>query len=227
MLQETGEKIAVGKIVAAGRNYAAHVKEMGGGQAPGTVFFLKPSTSIVHEGEPIVFPESGDLLHHEVELGVVVAAKCKGISAHDAGRFMLGYFLALDLTLRDLQDEAKRRGHPWSASKGFDCACPVSRVLPLGDPTSLRGLELGLRVNGSPRQRGSTSDMMRTAEELLAAASKLFTLERGDLLLTGTPSGVGPLEPGDAVEAWLGDELRMRFDVVPRGDQGGPAPPRE
>ena len=214
VLRDTGERVEVGKIVAAGKNYAEHVKEMGGGPSSEPVFFLKPSTSIVHEGEPIVFPASGRLLHHEVELGVVVSERCRRIEARDAGRFVLGYLLALDLTLRDLQDEAKKRGHPWSASKGFDCACPVSQVLGFSDFKALRGLELGLCVNGRTRQQGSTSDMIRSTEELLAAASGLFTLERGDVLLTGTPSGVGPLEPGDAVEAWLGEELRIRFDVA-------------
>ena len=214
VLAEKSESIGVGKIVAAGKNYAEHVREMGGPPSSEPVFFLKPSTSIVHEGDPIVFPTSGTLLHHEVELGVVVSAECSRIGPEDAGSFILGYFLALDLTLRDLQNEAKEQGHPWSASKGFDCACPVSRVLPVPDPAALGDLELGLSVNGGTRQRGSTSDMLRSTEELLAAASRLFTLERGDLLLTGTPSGVGPLERGDSVEAWLGDALRMRFEVI-------------
>ena len=215
VLEETGERVADGKIVAAGKNYAEHVKEMGGTPPAEPVFFIKPSTSIIHEGEPIVFPTSGKLLHHEVELGVVVSATCTRVPRDDAGRFVLGYFLALDLTLRDLQNEAKKSGHPWSASKGFDCACPVSRVLPVGDPAALAALELGLSVNGVTRQLGSTSHMIRTTEELLSSASGLFTLERGDLLLTGTPSGVGPVEPGDTVEAWLGDDLSIRFDVVP------------
>jgi 2-keto-4-pentenoate hydratase/2-oxohepta-3-ene-1,7-dioic acid hydratase in catechol pathway len=214
VLAESGERLDVGKIVAAGKNYADHVREMGGPPPSEPVFFLKPSTSIVHEGEPIVFPTSGRLLHHEVELGVVVSTSCSRIGPKDAGDFILGYFLALDLTLRDLQDEAKKKGHPWSASKGFDCACPVSRVLPVPDAAALGNLELGLSVNGEVRQHGSTSHMLRSTEELVAAGSHLFTLERGDLLLTGTPAGVGPLERGDSVEAWLGDALRIRFDVV-------------
>lgn len=214
VLDVGGERVDVGKIVAAGKNYVEHVREMGDAPPSDPVFFLKPSTSIVHEGEPIVFPVSGELLHHEVELGVVLSATCRGIEPGEAGDFVLGYFLALDLTLRDLQSRAKKRGHPWSASKGFDCACPVSRVLPAPDVTALGDLELGLSVNGETRQRGNTADMIRSTEELIAAASRLFTLERGDLLLTGTPSGVGPLERGDMVEAWLGDALRVRFEVT-------------
>jgi 5-carboxymethyl-2-hydroxymuconate isomerase len=132
----------------------------------------------------------------------------------EAARHMLGYLLALDLTLRDLQAEAKEKGHPWSVAKGFDCACPISEVVPLDEPATLADMEIGLSVGGEVRQRGSTADMIWSPGELLSFASGIFTLERGDVILTGTPAGVGPLERGDTVEAWLGDELTLRFDVT-------------
>jgi 2-keto-4-pentenoate hydratase/2-oxohepta-3-ene-1,7-dioic acid hydratase in catechol pathway len=214
IVKGTGEKLPVGKIVAAGQNYADHTREMGASPSKAPMLFLKPSTSILHEGSPIVFPRAGHLLHHEVELGIVIARDCKDVGTGDATSHMLGYLLALDLTLRDLQAEAKRMGHPWSVAKGFDGSCPVSEVVPLGDPAVLTNMEIGLSVDGEVRQRGSTADMIWSPAELLSAASSVFTLERGDVLLTGTPAGVGPLERGSAVEAWLGDVLTIRFDVV-------------
>ena len=213
VVRRTQESIRVGKIIAAGQNYADHTKEMGASPVKEPILFLKPSSSIIHEGQPIVFPRRGKLLHHEVELGVVIGRDSRGVSAADAGASMLGYVLALDLTLRDLQARAKESGHPWSVAKGFDCACPISDVLPLEDPADLLDMEIGLKVDGEIRQHGSTADMLWSPAALVSIASEFFTLERGDVLLTGTPAGVGPLERGNVVEAWLGPELTLRFEV--------------
>lgn len=214
VVRGTGERIPVGKIIAAGQNYADHTKEMGAAPSKAPILFLKPATAIVHEGDPIVFPRAGDLLHHEVELGIVVSKNCKDVPAIEAADCMLGYVLALDLTLRDVQAAAKEKGHPWSVAKGFDCSCPISDVAPLGDPSALTDMEIGLSVDGETRQSGSTADMIWSPAELLSFASGIFTLERGDVVLTGTPAGVGPLERGSVVEAWLGSDLTLRFDVV-------------
>ena len=213
-MKNTGNKIRVGKIVAAGSNYLDHTKEMGSPRPEAPVLFLKPSTSIVHEGEPIVFPRVGKVLHHEVELGLVIGSECRDVPAERVSEHVVGYLLALDLTLRDLQSDAKKLGLPWSTAKGFDCACPVSEALPIEQLTDLRALDLGLDVNGEKRQRGNTRDMLWGPEELVALASRFFTLERGDVILTGTPAGVGPLERCDSVEAWLGNLLSVSFDVV-------------
>jgi len=214
VFEASGERLPVGKIVAAGQNYADHTKEMGMPRPKAPVLFLKPSTSIVHEGEPVVFPGVGTLLHHEVELGLVISERCKDVDVARALDHVGGYLLALDLTLRDLQGDAKKRGLPWATAKGFDCSCPISTATVLTDHAVLGSLELGLKVNSQERQLGNTSDMVWSAEELVSIASSYFTLERGDILLTGTPAGVGPLERGDTIEAWLGDEISIRFDVV-------------
>lgn len=213
-MKNTGDKLRAGKIVAAGSNYLDHAKEMGSPRPDAPVLFLKPSTSIIHEGEPIVFPRVGAVLHHEVELGLLVGRDCTDVAVERAHECVAGYLLALDLTLRDLQSDAKKRGLPWSTAKGFDCACPVSEVLPTEQLATLRALDLGLDVNGEKRQRGNTRDMLWGPEELVAVASRYFTLERGDIVLTGTPAGVGPLERGDSVKAWLGNLLTVSFDVV-------------
>lgn len=213
-MKVTGDVLRVGKIVAAGSNYLDHTKEMGMPRPDSPVLFLKPSSSIIHEGEPIVFPRSGEVLHHEVELGLLIGRDCTDVHVEQAHEYVAGYLLALDLTLRDLQSEAKSRGLPWSTAKGFDCACPVSEVLRIEQLDALRALDLGLDVNGESRQRGSTRDMLWGPDELVAVASRFFTLERGDLILTGTPAGVGPLVRGDSVSAWLGDVLDVSFEVV-------------
>jgi acylpyruvate hydrolase len=214
VLRDTSERVPVGKIVAAGSNYTDHTREMGGSRPDRPVLFLKPSTSIIHEGRPVVVPEYSQLLHHEVELGLVISRECKDAAPDDALDFVLGYLLALDLTLRDLQADAKKRGLPWAVAKGFDGSCPVSEVVPLDDRETLDDLALVLAVNGETRQRGSTGDMIWGPAELVSFASRCFTLERGDIILTGTPAGVGPLVSGDVVEASLGGVLSVRFEVA-------------
>lgn len=213
-LADTGEELAVGKIVAVGANYKAHIIEMGHEMPEAPMIFLKPSTCIIHEGEPIVFPTTGELMHHEVELGLVVGETCKGVPVGEAGGMIQAYCLALDMTLRDVQLAAMKTGWPWDTAKGFDGACPLSDALPVTDVTALSQLELGLEVNGELRQKSSTSDLLWGPVQLVSMLSEHFTLERGDIILTGTPSGVGPVERGDEIHAWLGEELSTRFRVA-------------
>jgi 2-keto-4-pentenoate hydratase/2-oxohepta-3-ene-1,7-dioic acid hydratase in catechol pathway len=212
-LADTGEELRVGKIVAVGANYKAHIIEMGHEMPKAPMIFLKPSTSIIHEGTPIRFPNTGELMHHEVELGLVIGETCKGVPVGEAGGMISAYCLALDMTLRDVQLDAMKRGWPWDTAKGFDGACPLSDALPATDVTALSDLELGLEVNGELRQRSSTSDMLWGPVELVAMLSAHFTLERGDVILTGTPSGVGPVARGDEIHAWLGSALEITFAV--------------
>ncbi len=213
-LAETGENLAVGKIVAVGANYKAHIIEMGHDMPEAPMIFLKPATSIIHEGEPIVFPTTGELMHHEVELGLVIGETCKGVPVGEASGMVHAYCLALDMTLRDVQLAAMKTGWPWDTAKGFDGACPLSDALPVTDATALSDLELGLEVNGELRQKSNTNDLLWGPAEIVAMLSEHFTLERGDIVLTGTPSGVGPVERGDEIRAWLGDELSMKFRVA-------------
>jgi len=211
---DSGDVLEIRKIVAIGANYTDHIREMGLEPPEAPMVFLKPATSVIHEGTPIVHPDFSRLMHHEVELGLVVGRPCKGLEADDAGDAIAGYFLALDMTLRDLQGEARERGDPWSVAKGFDGACPISHALTLVDPARLRDLSLTLAVNGEIRQDSTTANMIWTSEELVAIVSRFFTLERGDLILTGTPAGVGPVKRGDTIGARLGDELSFAFEVV-------------
>lgn len=196
--------LAVGKIVAVGRNYADHVREMGGGAADPPVLFLKPSSALVAGGGTIALPDFSNEVHHEVELVLRVGRGGTRLAADEAARAVDACGVGLDLTARDLQSEARKRGEPWAVAKGFDGSAPLSALVPVDDVRALAGLELQLSVNGVPRQHGSVAQMILSLAELVAFVSTRFRLEPGDLLFTGTPAGVGPVRAGDVAVATLG-----------------------
>jgi len=197
-------EIEVRKILCVGRNYAAHAAEMGAAPPDEPVFFLKPSTALAHpSGGDLFIPEEWGLLHHEVELALLLGGGGRDLSPGEAGEAVLGCAVALDLTLRDVQSRAKKAGGPWTVAKGFDGSAPVGGFLPVSSLKDLGDLALTLSVNGEVRQASRTSRMIFSPAELVAHASSRMTLEEGDLLFTGTPEGVGPLVDGDRVVASL------------------------
>lgn len=204
------------KIVAIGRNYAAHAREMGGaGVRPEVpLFFLKPNSSVVHPGSPIVKPRAVKELHHEVELGVVIGARARYMKAGDWARHVSGYCLGLDMTSRDLQARAKATGGPWTQSKCYDSFTGLSEEIGAERVADPHKLELYLSVDGAERQRASTAHMLHTIPELIAYVSSVMTLERGDVILTGTPEGVGPVSAGQTIVAGITGLLEARFPVV-------------
>ena len=183
-----------GKIVCVGRNYREHAKELGNEVPKEPLLFLKPPSSIVWSGEAIVLPPTSKQVEHEGEIGVVIGRTLARVAATDAGRGIRSIVAVNDVTARDLQ---KTDGQ-WTRAKGFDTFCP------LGEESSelpdLESLTVVARVNGVERQRGKSSEMVFSIPSLLAYISQIMTLEPGDLVATGTPSGVGPLVPGDVVE---------------------------
>ncbi len=219
VLRETGESVRVGKIVAVGRNYAEHAAEMGTpGEPP--VLFLKPASSLLRDVDAVPVPTSAGEVHHEVELVVVIGTPGKAIAVDRALEHVLGYAVGLDLTLRDVQTVAKERGEPWALAKGFDGASPISAVVGRDEVGDGSGLAILLDVNGRRRQDGNTDQMIRGVPEIVAHVSSWMTLERGDLLFTGTPAGVGPLQPGDRVDAQI-DKVG-RLSLVIEGAADGP-----
>jgi acylpyruvate hydrolase len=210
---DTNEEIQVPKIICVGRNYAAHAREMGVEVKKEPILFFKPPTAILQQGSDIPYPAYTSNLHHEVELGVVMAKEGKEIAMEAVHDHVYGYLLALDLTLRDKQDEAKKGGWPWAICKGFDNSLPVSGVVRSGDLGAIQNMDIKLWVNGQLRQSANTAEMIFSVEKLINYISRFFTLERGDLILTGTPAGVSPIQPGDVIEARLGPRLRMKFSV--------------
>lgn len=200
------------KIVCIGRNYAAHAAELGNIVPEDPILFLKPPSSLLSSGSPIVLPSGIGSVHHEVELGVVIGKRLRQARAAETPRAIRGWVLAIDLTARDLQDDAKKNGRPWTIAKGYDGFCPCSNELPATE-VDPRDAELELRVDGTVRQQGNTKQMVWTIPDLLAYISNIMTLEPGDLVLTGTPEGVGPLAPGQVVEASLDGAPLLRHDV--------------
>ncbi len=194
-------KIRPGKILCIGKNYALHAAEMRSQVPKAPVVFLKPSTALVRDGGAVILPALSEDVHHEVELVAVIGQCAHNVSEHDALSFVEGYAVGLDMTARDLQDAAKRKGHPWSVSKGFDTFAPLGTVVSARDVPDPQDLELALTVNGINRQRAHTSAMVFSVAALVAWCSSIFTLEPGDLLYTGTPHGVGPVHAGDLLVA--------------------------
>jgi 5-carboxymethyl-2-hydroxymuconate isomerase len=214
VIQGSGERLRVGKILAVGRNYAEHNAEMGNARSVPPVLFLKPPSAVVHDGGVVSLPLGLGQVHHEVELVVAIGRSGRAIPEDAAMEHVLGYAVGLDLTLRDLQAEAKKKGEPWDLAKGFDGSAPVSHVVPRERVLDVTALSLTLDVNGVRRQEGSVSEMLYGVAALVAYASRWITLERGDLLFTGTPSGVGPLVAGDSVVARLSDLTMLRVTVA-------------
>lgn len=215
-------KLTGKKIVAIGRNYSEHAKELKNAIPKEPFFFLKPTTSYVESGNKIEIPK-GVIAHHEVELGVVIGQSGRDISLNDSLSHIAGYSLAVDLTARNIQDVVKSKGLPWSTLKGFDTFTPVGKFIPKEVVNDPHNLGLWLKVDQSIRQRGPTSDMLFRIPHLIKHVSSIMKLEEGDLLLTGTPSGVGPITPGQKLTAGLtqnSDELdQISFDVIQR--EGG------
>eukprot|EP00188_Purpureofilum_apyrenoidigerum_P001912 Plantae.Rhodophyta-Purpureofilum_apyrenoidigerum.ctg21057.p2 GENE.Plantae.Rhodophyta-Purpureofilum_apyrenoidigerum.ctg21057~~Plantae.Rhodophyta-Purpureofilum_apyrenoidigerum.ctg21057.p2 ORF type:complete len:215 (+),score=38.74 Plantae.Rhodophyta-Purpureofilum_apyrenoidigerum.ctg21057:233-877(+) len=201
----------VSKIVAVGKNYASHAKEMGA-KSLSTVptLFLKPPSSLIEPPGPILIPSNVEA-HYEVELGLVVGAEGSNVPERNALKLLRGVVCAIDITARNLQTKAKQEGNPWTVSKGFDTFCPVSQVVPIeqvGDPNDV---ELHLRVNGEEKQRDTTRNMIFSVEKTISYISTIMTLVPGDLILTGTPAGVGPINPGDIVRAGLNNLIEVEF----------------
>jgi acylpyruvate hydrolase len=195
------------KILCIGRNYAAHIKELNNTAPQQPFFFLKPSLSVLKpRAGPFLVPR-GVVVHHEVELAVVLNRTLKDLpadfSAAEALECIDGYALSIDMTARNVQDEAKRKGLPWSIGKGFDTILPLSGFIPKEKIPDPYNVELLLTVNGEPRQLDKTNLMIFPIHRILSHMSAIMTLEKGDLVLTGTPKGVGRVDPGDEVTATL------------------------
>lgn len=199
----TGETLRPGKIIGLGRNYLDHIRELGNAVPERAVIFCKPTSSLLANGGTIQLPDFSKECHHELELAVLIGTTGKNIATEEALQHVAGYGVALDLTLRDLQSELKNAGLPWDIAKGFDTACPLSDFIPAQQVNDPNNLDLTLKVNGQIRQQGTTAQMMRSVEEIIAEISCYFTLEPGDVILTGTPSGVAAINSGDILEGTI------------------------
>lgn len=212
-----GKPMVPSKIVCAGINYLSHIEEMGGrGPAPEPVLFFKPNSSI-HSGDGEVFiPDSLGLLHHEIEWCVMVDGGHRDMSPAEAEDRVLGHAVGLDFTLRDRQAAAKASGRPWDLSKGFDHAACFGPFVSKPRSFLQEGLSLRLDINGVLRQQGNSSRMLNQVPELISFASRFVTFERGDLLMTGTPAGVGPVNHKDVLTCSIQELPVLQIVVVRR-----------
>jgi len=200
-----------GKIVCVGRNYRDHAKEMGNDVPKEPLIFLKPPSSVIGDGESVVLPPESTNVEHEGEIGVIIGRRLRRVSSEEARRGIQSIVAANDVTARDLQ----RSDSQWTRGKGFDTFCPMG--LPADVPADLGELTVVTRVNGVEKQRGKGSDMVFSIPDVLAFISNVMTLEPGDLVLTGSPAGVGKLSAGDEVEVEVLGLSRVRNPVTVEG----------
>ncbi|CAI2044071.1 MULTISPECIES: fumarylacetoacetate hydrolase family protein [Serratia] len=193
----------VSKVVCVGSNYSDHIKEMGSVTPPEPVLFIKPETALCDIRQPVAIPKGLGSIHHEVELAVLIGTPLKQANEDRVARAIAGYGVALDLTLRDLQAGFKKAGQPWEKAKGFDGSCPISGFIPVAEFGDPQNTELSLSINDELRQQGNTRDMINPILPLIAYMSRFFTLRAGDIILTGTPQGVGPMVSGDMLKISL------------------------
>ena len=218
----TSDRFPVHRIYCIGQNYVLHAQEMGGSiDRDRPIFFMKPADAVVTRNADVPYPQATANLHHEVEMIVALDSGGRAIPVEKALACVYGYGVGLDLTRRDLQLEAKQKGRPWDTAKGFDYSAPVSalrRVSEIGHPAAA---ELTLDVNGERRQKSDIGQMAWNVAEIIHAVSGLFELKAGDLIFTGTPSGVGPLQVGYHFVAMLGDIALFSGRVVALPDASG------
>ncbi|AKG71679.1 MULTISPECIES: fumarylacetoacetate hydrolase family protein [Serratia] len=193
----------VSKVVCVGSNYSDHIKEMGSVTPPEPVLFIKPETALCDIRQPVAIPKGLGSIHHEVELAVLIGTPLKQANEDRVARAIAGYGVALDLTLRDLQAGFKKAGQPWEKAKAFDGSCPISGFIPVAEFGDPQNAELSLSINDELRQQGNTRDMINPILPLIAYMSRFFTLRAGDIILTGTPQGVGPMVSGDMLKISL------------------------
>lgn len=201
------------KIICVGRNYVDHAKELSNPVPSQPLIFLKPDTALLRNNEDFYHPDFSNNIHHECELVYRISREGKFINKRFAKTYLDGIGLGIDFTARDVQSEAKKKGHPWTLAKMFNHSAPVSIFLPMEDYSDLKDLRFELQVNGEVRQQGHTADMIFDIETLIEYISRYITVKKGDLIFTGTPSGVSAVKPGDRLEASLEGKKLIDFYV--------------
>lgn len=197
--------LPVGKVVCVGKNYADHIKEMGGYSPKKPLLFMKPETALCHLDSPLNIPDGLGAVAHEIELAILIGSTLTRAGEEYVEKAIAGYGVALDLTLRDLQNELKECREPWEKAKAFDKSCPISGFISADNFPNPQNAELKLTVNGEIRQYGNTQQMITPIIPLISYMSQFFTLREGDIILTGTPSGLGNINVGDQLCLYLND----------------------
>jgi acylpyruvate hydrolase len=201
------------KIIAIGRNYAEHAKELNNPIPTTPVIFMKPDTALLKENKPFYYPEFSTDVHYEAELVLKICKEGKHISEKFAANYYDEIGLGIDFTARDIQARHKEKGLPWELAKSFDGSAPISNILPRSRFADMYNINFSLSINGEKRQAGNTKDLLFSFERIIAFVSQYITLKKGDLIFTGTPEGVGPVAIGDHLEGFIESDKMLDFYV--------------
>lgn len=201
------------KIICIGRNYAEHAKELKNEIPTEPVFFMKPDTALLKDGEPFYYPDITKDLHHEIEIVIKINKVGKHIEEQFAHKYYSEIGLGIDFTARDLQAECKAKGLPWEKAKAFDNSAPVGKFITKDKLGDLSNIDFELKINGESRQVGNTKDLLFSFDKIISYVSKYVTLKVGDLIYTGTPSGVGAVNIGDKLQGYMKGDLFLEFEV--------------
>jgi 2-keto-4-pentenoate hydratase/2-oxohepta-3-ene-1,7-dioic acid hydratase in catechol pathway len=201
------------KIIAIGRNYAAHAKELNNPLPSSPVIFLKPDTAVLKDNRPFYIPDFSSDIHYELEVVLKVCKEGKHIQEKFAANYYDEIGLGIDFTARDIQSIHKEKGLPWELAKAFDNSAAISSFVPKSTINDLYNLEFELKVNNESRQNGNTRNILFSFEKIISFVSQYITLKKGDLIFTGTPEGVGQVHTGDKLEAWLEGQQLLNFDI--------------
>lgn len=201
------------KIIAIGRNYAAHAKELNNAVPTKPIIFLKPDTAVLKDNKPFYIPDFSSDIHYELEVVLKVCKEGKHIAEKFASNYYDEIGLGIDFTARDIQTEHKEKGLPWELAKAFDHSAAISNFLPKSEFADLYQLQFELQINKETRQNGHTGNLLFSFEKIIAFVSQYITLKKGDLIFTGTPEGVGQVKQGDQLEAWLEGKQLLNFNI--------------
>ncbi len=213
-IELNNEKVSIGKIVCVGRNYVAHAEELGNEVPEFPIIFLKPASVLIGQGEKIIHPSYSNDMQHEVELVLAIGETVKDADDKAAADSIAGYAVGLDMTLRDIQSELKRKGHPWTLAKVFDTSAAVSEFVSKENYELTGNEKIMLSVNGEPRQNSTLNKMIFSPVDIVKYISGKMTLEKGDLIFTGTPEGVGKVSRGDRIKAEIENIGILTVDVI-------------
>ena len=201
------------KIICIGRNYAAHIEELKNEKPGQPVVFLKPDTALIKGEAPFYYPDFSSNIHHEIELVLKISKEGKYIQPQFAHRYFEEIGLGIDFTARDLQDQCKAKGLPWEIAKAFIGSAPIGNFKPVSEFSDLKNIDFHLEINGEVKQKGNTSLMLFDFATIISYVSQFFTLKKGDLIYTGTPAGVGPVQTGDQLIGFIGNEKMLHVEV--------------
>lgn len=201
------------KIICIGKNYAEHVKEMKSAIPTEPVFFMKPDTAVIKDGQPFYYPDFSKEIHHEVELILKINKPGKNIAAEFANKYYDEIGIGIDFTARDLQMQCKEKGLPWEKSKSFDGSAALGEFIDKKKFAAMNNINFHLTINGNTVQKGNTKDLLFSFDAVIAYVSKFITLKTGDLLYTGTPEGVGNVKVGDRLEAYIENQKLLNFEI--------------